>query len=99
MSQPVVYIAGVFPGLGHGPGPTPGYRAPRACELWPGAAPLESLVGARYGCLRVREAAPSLGHGRRWACDCDFVVDRVATTEELTTGRVKSCGCLRRKTG
>lgn len=57
----------------------------------------EDLTGKRYGMLTVLHRAPNKGRGTAWACRCDcggYIETRGA---DLKDGRVRSCGCLRRK--
>ena len=53
-----------------------------------------NLVGHTYGRLIVIEETDT---PRRWLCSCECGNEHVATTNGLRTGRVKSCGCLRRE--
>lgn len=55
-----------------------------------------NLVGEIYNWLKVREYVGNTKHGSCiWLCECLLCGGlRHATTTDLTTGRVKSCGCL-----
>jgi len=44
----------------------------------------------------IRMEATTRGR-RRWRCLCDCGKTKVASTRDLTTGRTKSCGCLKRE--
>jgi len=55
------------------------------------------LVGGQFNYLTVK----SYSHSRRdryWNCLCDCGNQCLATTNQLTSGNKKSCGCLRKKT-
>ena len=56
-----------------------------------------NLVGQRFHCLMVIDAAPSNRHGQAlWVCRCDCgSVTRTATTRALRSGNTKSCGCYK----
>lgn len=59
--------------------------------------PKKQLSGRRFGKLVVLEAT-----GQRknrmviWHCRCDCGNDKFATTNDLLSGRTRSCGCLNR---
>lgn len=58
----------------------------------------ESLVGERYGLLRVvDEADPYVWRGqvthRCWLCRCDCGNESVVRQDALTSGHTTSCGC------
>lgn len=56
----------------------------------------ETLIGKRYGKLVVESLMPSDGSGhRRWICRCDCGKIHTATTGNLNSGHVTSCGCNR----
>ena len=50
-------------------------------------------TGQKYGRLAVLEY---LG-GSKWKCKCDCGKITIVTTSALSTGKTKSCGCLRKK--
>ena len=53
------------------------------------------LTGMRFGRLVVLERAGSTKYGKaQWKCLCDCGNEHLSTTQLLTDGRVKSCGCL-----
>ena len=56
---------------------------------------LENLIGKKYGMLTVIEQAESKKGNRRWLCKCDCGNAKTVTTASLTTGRTKSCGCIK----
>jgi hypothetical protein len=59
------------------------------------------LVAERFTRLLVQSEHPtrnSFGH-RMWSCQCDCGSLKIASTNELRRGLVKSCGCLRRELG
>ena len=60
----------------------------------------QNLIGCRFGKLVVNElSAPQLdsdGSRRKlWICICDCGNKKIARSHDLTSGRVKSCGCLK----
>lgn len=56
----------------------------------------ENLIGQRFGKLVVIESLSSNSKGhRRWKCQCDCGNMHVATTGNLKSGHVTSCGCNR----
>ena len=66
----------------------------------------ESLIGQTYGRLYVNEFAGRDKKGHRlWkcVCICNGVNEKIVTTNDLHSGKTRSCGCLqcenRRKTG
>ena len=56
----------------------------------------KSLIGERFGMLVVREALDARNGHRFWLCDCDCGNTHEASTGNLKSGHVKSCGCLKR---
>lgn len=58
---------------------------------------IEDIVGRKFGRLSVVSREPNRGKAY-WLCLCDCGQSKVAQGLELRTGRVKSCGCLRRET-
>lgn len=63
--------------------------------------PRKNLTGQRFGRLTVLEIAePPCGRKRttyRWRCRCDCGNLTVVSTNDLTTGKTQSCGCLQRE--
>ncbi len=58
------------------------------------------LTGQRFGRLTVLGLARDIkqpGLDRWWHCRCDCGVERPIRTRHLTSGAVRSCGCLRRE--
>lgn len=60
----------------------------------------QNLIGCRFGRLVVNElSAPQFdtdGNRRKlWVCTCDCGNKKMVRTHNLTSGRVKSCGCLK----
>ncbi len=51
------------------------------------------LTGQRFGRLVATEAVPT-ERGRHWRCVCDCGSLHVVKTNQLTSGKTKSCGCL-----
>lgn len=59
----------------------------------------EDLTGRRFGRLTVLHRVENRNGRVCWACRCDCGTMHVVTAHDLKEGRVKSCGCLFRKTG
>lgn len=57
-----------------------------------------NLVGQRYGRLKVIKRMPNIGNRTAWECVCDCETIKTVTGYELRSGRVHSCGCLRKET-
>ncbi len=56
----------------------------------------ENLVGKTFGLLTVIEQISSDKHnGRKWLCRCECGNTTELYTKHLTTGIIKSCGCLK----
>lgn len=58
---------------------------------------MSDLVGQKYGRLTVTARAPNSPRGKkRWwcKCDCGNTKDKPVLSYDLTSGRVRSCGCL-----
>lgn len=53
------------------------------------------LTGQRFGKLLVLEPAPNIGRYTAWRCRCDCGKELTVRTNSLTSGRTKSCGCLK----
>jgi hypothetical protein len=54
------------------------------------------LRGRRFGRLSVLRHAGTTLHGtQRWFCRCDCGTTKRIETGNLTSGRTRSCGCLR----
>ena len=67
----------------------------RSCGCLAGAARSTDLTGQRYGKLVVlRRAGTRRGHAL-WECACDCGNTTEVAADVLTSGRTKSCGCLR----
>lgn len=61
--------------------------------------PLIDLMGHRFErLLVVGRAKNTKTGGAQWVCRCDCGEERINTRSNLTKGRVRSCGCLRRET-
>ena len=54
------------------------------------------LKGQRFGRLTVLSPAPNRGKLTRWRCLCDCGKETLVDTQNLRSGKVKSCGCLNR---
>ena len=66
------------------------------------SSPRINLIGKKYGMLTVVDLAlpiitPSGERRTAWLCRCDCGGERVVSSKDLKRGRVKSCGCSRRK--
>ena len=59
---------------------------------------MRKLEGQKFGRLTVLHDIGSDGHYRLWECLCDCGQFVIVNTGLLTTGRTKSCGCLRSET-
>lgn len=54
------------------------------------------LIGQKFGRLTVVAEAPNYKSGKaRWRCVCDCGGETITATNQLRSGRTKSCGCLR----
>ena len=53
------------------------------------------LTGRRFGRLTVKEKVGSRKQRIVWACECDCGNTTEATTNKLTSGHTKSCGCYK----
>jgi len=57
---------------------------------------LISLIGKTFNRLKIIEQLPSDSRGKRqWLCLCICGKQTTARTESLTSGSIKSCGCLK----
>lgn len=56
------------------------------------------LTGKRFGSLLVIEEAEKKGNTIMWKCKCDCGNYRIASSQTLRKGIVKSCGCIKKKT-
>lgn len=57
----------------------------------------KELVGQVFGRLTVVERAANKGDKARWLCKCVCGGETNVSTAGLTTGKTRSCGCLRRE--
>ena len=56
---------------------------------------LKDLTGQRFGRLTVVTRAKNTKNGQcRWLCKCDCGKEKIVRTTHLTSGKIKSCGCL-----
>ena len=58
---------------------------------------LRDLTGQRFGNLIVIERAENLGKKIAWLCKCDCGNEKIIRATDLTSGKIKSCGCLRKE--
>lgn len=54
-----------------------------------------NLAGQRFGRLVAIEPIPRPGSRRRWRCKCDCGNETLTPTQNLLSGKAKSCGCLK----
>ena len=59
----------------------------------------KDLTGQRFGRLTVLEFVPTEGKKSYWNCKCDCGNYKVVLLGNLTTGKIKSCGCLNKEKG
>ena len=58
----------------------------------------KNLVGLKVGLLTVEKVVGKAKDGRQlWLCKCECGNTKILSTSRLTSGRVKSCGCLHKK--
>lgn len=57
--------------------------------------PRIELVGERFGRLTVKAYSHTVDGRCYWVCQCDCGGAAYCTTNKLTSGRARSCGCLR----
>ena len=55
------------------------------------------LTGQKFNQLTVIEVAEKTPRATFWRCLCDCGTETKVSTNDLTSGHTKSCGCLRRK--
>lgn len=55
------------------------------------------LTGKRFGYLTVLSRCEESGGKPKWLCECDCGNNTTASSDSLRRGRVKSCGCYRKK--
>jgi hypothetical protein len=55
------------------------------------------LIGVKFGKLRVTALQNTNEKGVPYKCRCDCGGEITVRSSDLMCGRVKSCGCLRRK--
>jgi hypothetical protein len=55
------------------------------------------LTGQRFGRLVVIEPAENKGKRTQWKCLCDCGNEYIGLTDSLRSGRLQSCGCLRKE--
>lgn len=92
-------VAGHMPDLPATPAPTPGYTSTPTREPVPCGVPLIA-PGTRFGRLVITSLLSDRpGVGSRYMVRCDCGSSRSAYGSELTSGRIQSCGCLRRGRG
>lgn len=62
------------------------------------ATMIKDISGNRYGRLTVVEYAGKNRQGKSlWKCKCDCGNEKNITASDLSSGRVNSCGCLRKE--
>lgn len=55
------------------------------------------LIGQRFGRLVVTDTAPNKGRRTQWKCICDCGKEYIGLTDSLRSGKLQSCGCLRKE--
>ena len=55
----------------------------------------KDLTGKRFDRLVVLSRVSNISGRTAWLCKCDCGSEKVVTGISLTSGRTKSCGCLR----
>ena len=55
---------------------------------------MSDLINQRFGRLVVCKNIGKINGRNQWECLCDCGNKKIAITSSLTTGRVRSCGCL-----
>ena len=54
-------------------------------------------VGLRFGRLIALHSVGSINGKLSWRCRCDCGSEKIASASDIKSGRIKSCGCLRRE--
>lgn len=57
----------------------------------------KDLAGKKIGFLTALEPAPSINRCTAWRFKCDCGNEVIVKLKDIVSGRVKSCGCYRRK--
>jgi hypothetical protein len=60
------------------------------------AATAPSLIGQRFGRLVVQSKSENIGGRSAFLCICDCGTEKAIRRLNLTSGDIKSCGCLKR---
>ena len=68
---------------------------PKSCGCIPRKNLRKDLTGKKFGRLTVSEECTGEHKRTRWNCLCDCGNTTSVTTTSLTSGKTKSCGCLR----
>lgn len=55
----------------------------------------KNLVGQHFGKLTVIKRVGTKHRKALWLCHCECGNEKTVTTDQLTTGQTKSCGCLK----
>lgn len=55
---------------------------------------IKDLSGKRFGKLKVIKCLGVKNHRSQWLCKCDCGREIIVSSSSLTSGKVKSCGCL-----
>lgn len=61
---------------------------------------MKNITGQRFGRFVALEIAEPLNRTSKrnyWLCKCDCGNEKIVSISDLTTGRTKSCGCLRKE--
>jgi hypothetical protein len=54
-----------------------------------------SLIGKKYNRLTVISGSHTLKNRKHWVCECECGNKKIVSGNNLKSGQVKSCGCLR----
>lgn len=57
----------------------------------------KGMIGSKHNRLTVLSQATSRNYKRQWNCLCECGNESIVTTNDLTSGNTKSCGCLQRE--
>lgn len=60
---------------------------------------MKDLIGEKFGLLTVIKHAGKPSKRHRWICRCDCGTEKNIQGNHLTYGKIKSCGCLKKRSG
>lgn len=58
---------------------------------------LNNLIGKKFGRLIVLERSNDKGRRVKWLCSCDCGGTKEVVSDQLMSGKTKSCGCLKKE--